>query len=361
MFIFLYFLKYQLVDRSKGVCNVVKRSDSIVFDYPCAKINDCTPYKLTIQPGKYRFELWGAQGGDSRYWNKDSIRTDSGGKGAYVAGDLNLIGTTELFLFLGGKGEDQASIVKGVRAKGGFNGGGNGGNDMNDDKYPESGAGGGGSTDIRLILDDNELVSLKSRIIVASAGGGAVSANASGYNRSYTDFGFDGGMLIGTGNISWCAISNQTSGLFGKGNDGIDLGTYDLTYKVGGSTGGSGSGYYGGSTFKGFTDYLEGGGTGGSSFISGYEGCSAVEENEDNPPTHVNDSIHYSSIYFTNATMKMKGSEDFLDPYGKEEDGHHGNGTAKITLLKQGVPLVMRTCKYSLHSHRSFDLSKAIK
>ena len=46
--------------------------------------------------------------------------------------------------------------------------------DTNDDNPPESSAGGGGSTDIRLIPDtDNELDSLKSRIIVAGASGGA--------------------------------------------------------------------------------------------------------------------------------------------------------------------------------------------
>ena len=61
---------------------------------------------------------------------------------------------------------------------GGFNGCGKGGVDYFDKTVnsPDSAAGGEGATDIRL-QGDESIQALKSRIIVASGGGGGVSSN----------------------------------------------------------------------------------------------------------------------------------------------------------------------------------------
>ena len=61
-------IRYKLVDRSKGSIDVEKNdlSKSILFKYPCKNTSDCTPYDVFIPPGVYKFELWGAQGGDAR-------------------------------------------------------------------------------------------------------------------------------------------------------------------------------------------------------------------------------------------------------------------------------------------------------
>ena len=98
------------------------------------------------------------------------MRPESCGKGSYVSGIINFKTRTKLFLFIGAKGEDQTSLAKGAYGKGGYNGGGNGGADLADNEKPESAAGGGGSTDIR-IINSQTIVGWKSRILVAAGGG----------------------------------------------------------------------------------------------------------------------------------------------------------------------------------------------
>ena len=97
----------------------------------------------------------------------------------------------------------------------------------------------------------------------------------------------------------------------------------------------AGGGYYGG----GGSIWHSGGG-GGSSFISGHDGCIAIDEQG----TPTEDSIHYSGITFTDTVMidgngyewtTQKGSYIKMeDPYGNYVDGKTGNGYARITLLE---------------------------
>ena len=141
-------------------------------------------------------------------------------------------------MYIGGKGEDQIAVDT-TRSRGGFNGGGYGGVVLRD-LPPESGAGGGGSTDIRF-FHGNSLYALKSRIMVAGAGGGSVSTNKDHLvTRSYR--GGDGGTLEGVSYLPVCHAGTQTTGEFGSGQNGLDFGEDHFIY--GGSTGGSGSGYY---------------------------------------------------------------------------------------------------------------------
>lgn len=84
---------------------------------------------------------------------------------------------------------------------------------------------------------------------------------------------------------------------------------------------------------------------GGSSFISGHEGCDAIkEESTENNIIHTGQSIHYSGLYFTN-TLMIDG-EGYRWTDKKEEQigmpshsdnsiimGNSENGYARITLV----------------------------
>ena len=93
-----------------------------------------------------------------------------------------------------------------------------------------------------------------------------------------------------------------------------------------GATGGGG--YYGGTSIRG-----AGASGGGSSFISGYEGCDAIFENStEDTIFHSNQPIHYSRFVFFNSMM-LGGKEKMPEPTGGYSIGHTGHGAAKITPL----------------------------
>lgn len=123
--------------------------DVINFAYTGAK------QIVTLPPGRYKLECWGAQGG---YRSNASY----GGKGGYAQGELSLDIETILYVYAGGSGNMCGT-------SGGFNGGGS------RSTYP----GGGGASDIRIGAD-----SLYARVIVAGGGSGFVWAGSnapSGY------------------------------------------------------------------------------------------------------------------------------------------------------------------------------------
>jgi len=102
--------------------------------------------QINLGIGKYKLEVWGAQGGNG------------GGLGGYSYGNLQLSSSNNLFIYVGGAGGTSL---------GGWNGGGAG--HMGSSSYGVPGGGGGGS-DIRTVKDN-----LFSRIIVSGGGGGANS------------------------------------------------------------------------------------------------------------------------------------------------------------------------------------------
>ena len=124
--------------------------------------------------------------------------------------------------------------------------------------------------------------------------------------------------------------ANQTSGgtkggmYFVKGSFGLAGYLNDTTDW--GATGGGG--YYGGTSTN-----CHGAAGGGSSFISGYEGCDAIYDNstKDNI-IHSHQPIHYSQFVFFNTIMKG-GNEMMPLPLVTQDIGHEGNGAAKITPL----------------------------
>lgn len=117
---------------------------------------------VTLPPGTYQFQVWGAQGGSNGTNSSYGITAKSGGKGGYSVGQLTISQATGVRVYVGGQGSSSA---------GGYNGGGsttetsqyNSGDTFG---YSKMG-GGGGATDIR--LSDGALLS---RMIVAGGGSG---------------------------------------------------------------------------------------------------------------------------------------------------------------------------------------------
>ncbi len=121
--------------------------------------------EITLDPGKYQIEAWGASGGG--YESNEASTT--GGKGAYVKGVFNINEETTLYVYVGGQGTKYSESNE---QNGGYNGGGNSYN----------GYGGGGASDVRLLKGEPEDVeSLLTRIIVAAGGGGSSKANGTRY------------------------------------------------------------------------------------------------------------------------------------------------------------------------------------
>lgn len=286
---------------------------------------------------KYKFECWGAQGGNGvcngSAYDGETSHGGAGGKGGYAKGDINLTVPTSLKVYVGGKGADANYILgKGGDAAGGWNGGGKG---IFDDDDDDAGGGGGGATDIRIIDGSwNSFASLKSRIMVAGGGGGS----------SYWVWGGSGGGLEGSYPTQWTedtkqwesvtsynyAIGTQTSGYkFGIGEDASHRGAVNT------DVAGAGGGYYGGKTPATLVKGNSIGGCGGSGFVSGMTGCNAIAESStSNNITHTDSPNHYSGLVFTNTQM-IDGGHTQPKPIGGTETGHSGNGYARITYDQQ--------------------------
>ena len=186
---------------------------------------------------------------------------------------------------------------------------------------------------IKLIVTKNwyDTESLISRIMVAGAGGGAewaasIGGNGGGLiggNSTYTDPDFyticQGATQTSGKNCTKIADRYAVAGSFGKAGKLPD----NIT-DYGGTGGG---GYYGGTTY----DYTFAG-SGGSSFISGHEGCNAVENNV-NEIIHTGQPNHYSGYVFQNTKM-IDGNQTMpLIDSLTEEGIHDGFGAFRITSI----------------------------
>lgn len=220
----------------------------------------------TMCRGKHTLTVWGAQGGNT------------GGKGGYSTGVVNLNENMNLYIYVGGQGSKGST--------GGFNGGGTTGS---------GGGSGGGASDIRIGTD-----SLAARVIVAGGGGGkgqdscaaggVGGGTTGGGSASQSSCGTQAGggtQTAGGAKGIYSGTSGANTGTFGKGGNASD-GNYD--------GGGGGSGYV-------YT----------SSTASSYpSGCKLT-----------------SSYYLTNASTTA-GSSSFPSTTGGTETGHSGNGYARI-------------------------------
>lgn len=287
--------------------------------------------------GKYKVELWGAGPNPAL--------------GGYTRGTISLEQNEELSIVVGGN--SSSPLI------GGYNGGGTSG--IFREKYGHSG---GGATDVRLKNPDNtwnNIISLRSRIMVAA--GGCGGNGNTGSSKGTTG---DAGGLIGyTTTPSGYAAQfanggSQTSG--GTSGKGVGSSTTSESGSPGGfgyagnggkgysdgQASGGGSGYYGGS--GGVGAYNDGwGGGGGSSFISGHAGCIAIKSETDQTPkvttySKIEDSYHYSGKVFTDTVMidgagynwtTKKEAKTNMPTHDSLSTmtGNNGNGYARITYL----------------------------
>lgn len=165
---------------------------------------------VTLEPGKYILDCYGARGGHG-------YGMSSGGYGGRVSGYLFLTETTTLYLYVGQIGND------GNSRRSSWNGGSIGGTDNRGGA--ENGGAGGGATDVRIGGTD-----LSNRVIVAGGGGGA-----GGWSSSN---GQPGGLGTSEANV-YNGTGTGTNGVLGTGSNGI---------RANSGGGGGGGGYYGGNT-----------------------------------------------------------------------------------------------------------------
>ena len=229
---------------------------------------------VTLEPGKYVLECWGAQGG---YRSNSSY----GGKGGYSTGTLTLTQKTTIYIYVGGSGNSVTSASNSIYP-GGFNGGG----------YRYNYKGGGGATDIRI-----GSASLYARVIVAGGGG---SDGSSGYSGGYA-----GGVSGARGNFG--------CGSYGYG--GSQTASYSSLSAINSQgTTNSSSNCAAGFGFGGFGCYYASGYVYTSSSASNYpQGC-----------------LLNSSYYLSDAS-NLSGNESFKSPSGSTETGHSDNGYCRIT------------------------------
>ena len=320
-----HFAKVSLKNSTQNTIKQTQTTrNSFVLNYPCTDTHLCTPYIVDLSPGVYQFECWGSIGGQ---WGG----TSKPGLGAYTSGKLFVPKPTPFYVYIGNVGFFNA--VKEVETS-------------------LNGISPGGATDVRLKDSDNwwDENSLISRIMVAAGGGGAEWTASIGGNGGTLEGGESISAHTDQGTTTYsehCPGAKQTSGSechsfyrdinypnqecsavagqFGTAikPDPIHISSSESSYDDYGAFGGGG--YYGGTSYQ-----YSFAGSGGSSFISGYEGCKAVKDQKD--IEHTNTSYHYSGFIFTNTKM-ISGNQSMPLPTSLEEGFYNGTGAFRLTLL----------------------------
>jgi hypothetical protein len=175
------------------------------------------------------------RGGDSLDPNANP---DPGGSRMLVSAWVDVTPDTDLFVEVGGDGQNGASH----NAAGGWNGGGDG--------SASGGAGGGGASDVRT-TSSSQAGTLPSRLVVAGGGGGAAVGGPGGAHDS------NGGAAD--------SVCETPGGPGGSGNSGGAGGSPGNPGPGAGQGGGAGSGGAGGS----IDSAQRGGGGGGGGYVGG--------------------------------------------------------------------------------------------
>lgn len=278
-------------------------SQGLDFDMNPVSFSYTGSYQTFTAPftGYYRIQLWGSSGYSSY-----------GGMGSYVSGDIKLKKGQVLYVYLGGNTTD-------------FNGSKKGGSWGNRS---------GGSSDISLISGEwNNEDRLKSRIIVAAG------ASSGGTFYEASNIGPNAGGLIGEDSVT---INNINPGTYRNtgatqtrgGQVGVEHEPgYPGVFGSGGACynnsigSGGGGGYYGGAGGGANPGAPESGST-GSCFISGHDGCDAI----DSSGAHTGQSIHYSNMKFINTEMidgsgyKWTTSKQGLELMPNPSGGYYSSG-----------------------------------
>lgn len=280
---------------------------------------------VTLEPGKYVLECWGAQGG---YRSNSSY----GGKGGYSTGTLTLTQKTTIYIYVGGSGNSVTSASNSIYP-GGFNGGG----------YRYNYKGGGGATDIRI-----GSASLYARVIVAGGGGSDGSPNYSGGyaggvsgirgNFGCGSYGYGGSQTASYSSLS--AINSQgTTNSSSNCAAGFGFGGFGCYY-ASGYGGAGGGGWYGGQgTYPDGSGDDDGGGGGGSGYV--YTSSSA---------SNYPQGCLLNSSYYLSDASNLSGNESFKSPSGTTETGHSDNGYCRITCYIK---------KKTLHCKMNNEIKKA--
>ena len=284
-----YYVHVLVTDKAGNKNEIV--SSSVVVDSVLNYAYTGSSQNVELLPGKYKLEVWGAQGG---YRSSSSY----GGRGGYSVGTIALTENTKFFIYVGGSGNTGGT-------SGGFNGGGS----------RATYNGGGGGTDFRIGSD-----SLYARVIVAGGGGSDGATNKNGLYGGGTSggsasqsYGYGGQGGTATSGGSGYSSGSSTPGSFGKGGQGY--------YSSSGYGGAGGGGWYGGagSYPDSSGDDVRGGG-GGSGYV--YTSSTASD--------YPSGCLLNSSYYLSNASTTA-GNESMPATSSGTETGHSGNGYARIT------------------------------
>ena len=285
----------------------------VEMDYPCNDSTKCVPFRVDACRGTYEIEVWGAVGGDAIAVAGNRVE---GGCGGYVKVNFASSRPISLYFYIGAKGDNSSTAS--------YNGGGQGPLEHPHDQG--KGAGGGGATDVRLFpafLDAKR--SIRERIIVAGAGGGACSYMAgsrggdnlglegeSGIHVRYDDFTNPGVLPTGGTQTSPGTGFITFNGVHGKNGSLGQGGGLETVYT---GAGAGGSGFYGGGS-GGWTSTAVCSGAAGSSFASGCSECAVI-----------------SGLPILTGISMLGGNESLPSPSGTTEIGHKGNGFARIKVI----------------------------
>lgn len=224
--------------------------------------------------GIYKFDLWGAQGGDGYFYG-------DGGNGGYTTINVKLDKNQIIYVVVGGAGNSVSTADQQIH-QGGYNGGGY----SRADAATVWGSGGGAT---HIALTSGLLKDLNKNDILAVAGGGGGGGYLYSYNNGGSGGGFKGSDGQGTGPGTG-ATQNQ-GGLPGYAPFGL-AGSYG---QGGSATDGDGGGGGGGGLYGGGGGYDAGSASGGGSgymnfqnplVTSGYMYCyHCTESSEKNTKT----------------------------------------------------------------------------
>ena len=254
-------------------------------------------YNVTLEPGNYKLEVWGASGGGSN----NSYNYDYGGPGGYSVGTISITEPTQLFVVVGGQGTKGTS--SGTYA-GGYNGGGSG-------NYYSGGGGGATHIGLKTGLLTTYSSDYQTKLIMVAGAGGGAQAYGGSQNQSVGGAGGGTSGIAGGTNSNWGYQSYSS----GPGTQST-YGTNSNTTGWNGSNCGFGRGmdYY--------SNYIGGGGAG---FYGGACGCYYGGSG-------AGGSGYVNTAKLTNA-QTIAGNQQFPSTSGSTETGHLGNGYARITAV----------------------------
>ena len=229
-----------------------------------------TIHTVTLQPGVYRLEAWGASGGRGATLTTGAANATSR-FGGYAQTHVRFDATTTLFVVPGGAGGNAHGLAANSVVPGGFNGGGPGSVAPN----LAGGGGGGGASHISLATGQISSQAVRDNIVLVAGGGGGGSnlaaaaqlggsgGGTNGFN-SGTAAATGGGTQLTGGTVSsnfGVVTSDPTPGAAGQGGSGLRAAAV--------AGGGGGGGWFGGGggSRNGATAVIVGGG-GGSSHVA---------------------------------------------------------------------------------------------